>query len=170
MKSTFSKKVFEEGLIEINDTFEGATQKLKQIPYPLPKEMLTAISSSNNGESFSICKNSVSIMDTMPVYCNGEVVAQNGKTYLKYQIIYNKALSLFGIISSVIFAGFSILFLFGIKTKITDNGLLLAGCILALGLWLLFVNIKTSKYKKSDIDLIKAGVYKLADIINRWDE
>ena len=85
-------------------------------------------------------------------------------------MLFNKALFLFGIISSVIIAGFSILFLFDIKAKITTADLLIAGLIFFTGLWLLFINIKTSKYTKSDIEFIKEGVYKLADIINRWDE
>lgn len=170
MKSTFSKKVFEEGLIEINDTFEGATQKLKQLWYSKHLNETPTIFLIWPKGRFKVVKKNITVLEDKQISANGKIVQQSGKTYLKYQIAHNKMLFLFGIISSVIIAGFSILFLFDIKAKITTADLLIAGLIFFTGLWLLFINIKTSKYTKSDIEFIKEGVYKLADIINRWDE
>lgn len=171
MKSNIFIEVFDENIIEVNDTYENTIYKLRRIRGGGLREMNSAFSCTKKGR-FHFSELSSRYEQSKPIGISGRVVEENGKTYLKYRTIHYKYMYSLEIFCALIATIYILIAVLGglFETKLTATILIFSVAPILVAASLIAMAFYKPKITPQDFDVLKKGVEKVVDAVNRWDE
>lgn len=171
MKSNIFIEVFDENIIEVNDTYENTIYKLRRIHGGGLREMPSMFYCTKTGW-FNLGEISQGYENSKPIAIHGKVIESDGKTYLKYRTVHYKFMYPLGIFGALIAAVYVLLaVLWGVlETKLTVKILLFSAAPILVAASFIAMAFYKPKITLADFDVLKKGVEKVVDAVNRWDE
>lgn len=186
MKSNWCRKVLKEEVVEIKDTLPKTIEKLRSLNqigrerdcnddcfrFVCNKKGTFSISHCFESEAYKIAF--VHQWDR-EYYIYGKVFEQSGRTYIKYQQVYNRLID-FGLLFLLVFA--LMLIICGIIiTKFYELSqfwnfafIIMLIPFVALGIDSIKCRKKRKDYKNYDFDKMEKELIRRIDAVNNWDK
>lgn len=176
VKSTFFKKVLYEKTFEINDSVEGAIQKLRQLDEmgELVENIRLVFYCNKRGKITVTNYNKIGasgFADTNNVDIKGKIVCENGKTVLKaYAIYYKWLMPLVLLVSGLCFAFLIAVFSMIIPNiKLSDFILFPIVAFLVFSVPIISISAKQNK-RVIFLEKMEEEITRRIKIINLWDK
>ena len=175
MKSTFFNEILVETTMQVNDSYQGAINKLRL-------QNGRCSNRGKNGEFFRFkcsVKGKMTIDNDVPVifvggskyYAAGEVLVEDKKTVVRVYSAHNRLRLAVRIFITFLFA---LLLIAGIQTYPFTNSLLVAVlkilCIAVMLVCDIVMIVKEGRKKTTDLELMKDEIIKRVEAINHWEK